>query len=202
MKPRKAFTLLEILITVALTGLIAALAFGPIVYVVGQITELEATYSDEAALRRAAMFMAQDVSSSLRLAPASVRVISHQELGGGHNDTLIVASSAHTRQNLPAGSVIYRLVRRSLFNDRHVPGLYRWILPGVLPGDAMYDRLDAEDGQLIVPHVTDMNLSVFVPPDWVPHYYGNLPAGMRFILARERDGEERESIEYVFVFPR
>jgi len=202
MKSRKAFTLLEMLVTVAIMGLIAALAFGPIVHIVRQITETEATYSDEAALRRAAMFMAQDVASSLRLAPAAVRVISHQELGGRNNDTLIVASSAQTRQNMAAGSVVYRIVRPSLFNNRHVPGLYRWLLPGTLPGDVMYDRLDVEYGQLVVPHVTDMDLSVFVPPDWVSYYYGRLPVGMKFVLSRERDGEEREDVEYVFVFPR
>jgi len=203
LKRRKALTLMEILVTVALTGLIASLAFGPIVYIVRQITEAEASYSDEAALRRAAMFMAQDVSASLRLASAPVRVISHEELGGRHNDTLIVASSAPTRQNLSAGSVVYRVVRPSLFmNNRQIPGLYRWILPGILPEDVVYGRLNAEDGQLVVPHVSEMNLSVFVPPDWVPYYLGGLPAGMRFILSRERGGEESERVEYVFAFPR
>ena len=199
----RAFTLVEVLVTVAITGLVAALAFGPIVYVVRQITETEASYSNEVALRRAAMFMGQDVAAALRLAPVAVRVISHQELGGSHNDTLIVASSAQTRQNLAAGSVVYRLVRQSLFMDSgHVPGLYRWILSGVLPEDVEYGRLGAETGQLVVPWVTSLEVSVFVPPDWVTHYEGGLPAGIRFTLSRERQGEEEESIEYVSVFPR
>ena len=201
-KSRSAFTLVEMLVVVALVGLIASLAFGPIVYVVRQITETEAIYSDEAALRRAATFMAQDVASGLRLAPAAVRVINHEELGGRDNDTLIVASSGPTRQNMAAGSVVYRIVRQSLFNDRQVPGLYRWVLPGVLPGDVQYDRLEAENGQLVVPYVTELNLSVFDPPDWVSDYSGKVPAGMRFVLSRGRNAEEGESVEYVFGFPR
>ena len=198
----KAFTLVEVLVAVALTGLIAALAFAPVAYTVRRITETEAAYSDEAALRRAAMFMAQDVAAGLRLASVVVRVINHEELGGGNNDTLIVASSAQARQNMAAGSVVYRVVRRSLFmRDRYVPGLYRWLLPGILPEDVAHDRLDAENGQLVVPYVTELDVSVFVPPEWVSYYDGKVPAGMRIVLLRERNGEERESVEYVFGFP-
>ena len=108
----------------SLTGLIAALAFAPVVYVVRQVTETEAAYSDELALRRTAMFMAKDVAEGLRLASIVVRVIGHKELGGGDDDTLIVASSSQARQNLPAGSVVYRVVRYSFMNDKYVPGLY------------------------------------------------------------------------------
>ena len=199
----RAFTLVEVLVTVALTGLIAALAFGPVVFVVRQITETEAAYSDEAALRRAATFMAQDVGAGLRLTPVVVRVISHKELGGRNNDTLIVASSAQARQNLAAGSVVYRVVRRSLFmSDRSPPGLYRWLLPGILPEDVEYGRLEAGDGQLVVPHVTELALSVFVRPDWLPYYAGKLPDGMKIALTRERDDKEGESVEYIFAIPK
>ena len=197
----KAFTLVEILIAVALTGLIAAMAFGPVIYTVGRVTETEAVFSDEVALRRAARFMAQDVTAALRLAPVIVRVISHEELGGRSNDTLIVATSAHARQNLPAGSAAYRVVRRSPFM-REVPGLYRWLLPGILVEDVEYGRLEVEDAQLIVPHVTQLGVSVFVPPEWAPYYEGELPEAMKIVLTRERDGEEGESVEYVFVIPR
>ena len=202
MKLRKAFTLVEILVTVALTGLVAALAFGPVVYVVRQVTETEAAYSDEVALRRTAMFMAQDIASGLRLASTVVRVVPRRELGGWNDYTLIVASSAQARQNLAAGSVVYRVVRRSFMNDRHVPGLYRWLLPGILPEDVAHDRLEAEDGQLMTPYVTELSLSVFEPPEWVSDYSGKVPAGMRFVISRERNAGEGESVEYVFGFPR
>ena len=199
---KSAFTLVEILIAVALTGLIAALVFGPIVYTVERIMQTEAAYSDEVALRRAAIFMAQDVRAGLRLAEVIVRVISHEELGGRNNDTLIVASAGQARQNLPAGSVVYRVMRQSLFShDRRIPGLYRWILPGIMPEDVEYGKLEAGDGQLIVPHVTQLALSVFVPPEWVPYYVGELPAGMKITLTRERDGKEGESVEHVFAIP-
>jgi hypothetical protein len=85
-------------------------------------------------------------------------------------------------------------------NDRIVPGLYRWLLPGVLPEDVEHEKLAAEDGQLVIPYVTEMDLSVFEPPDWVSDYGGELPVGMKFTLARE--GQQTERTEYVFGFPR
>ena len=193
---------MEVLVSVVLTGLIASLAFAPVAYVVRKVTETEVAYSDETALRRTAMFMAPDVAAGLRLASIVVRVIDREELGGGDNDTLIVGSSAQARQNMAAGSVVYRVVRWSFMNDRYVPGLYRWLLPGILPEDVEYDKLEVNDGQLITPYVTELNLSVFEPPEWVSDYGGKLPAGMKIVLSRGRNAEERERIEYVFGFPR
>jgi len=198
----KAFTLMEVLVSVALTGLIAAMAFAPVAYVVRQVTEAEAAYSEKAALRRTAMFMAQDVAAGLRLTPIVVRVIDHEELGGGDDDTLIVASSAQARQNIAAGSVVYRVVRQSFMNDRYVPGLYRWLLPGILPKDVEHEKLEVKDGQLMTPHVTALSLSVFEPPEWVSDYGGNLPAGIKFVLSKGHNDEEGEQVEYVFGFPR
>ena len=195
------FTLVEVLVSVALVGLIASLVFAPVVYVVRQVTETEAAYSDEAALRRTAVFMAQEVAAGLRLASTVIRVIAHKELGGGDDDTLIVAGSAQAKQNLAAGSVVYRVVRRSFMNEKDVPGLYRWLLPGILPEDVEHGKLEAKDGQLVTPYVTDMSLSVLDPPEWVSDYDGKVPIGMKFVLSRGRSAEEGESVEYVFAFP-
>jgi prepilin-type N-terminal cleavage/methylation domain-containing protein len=211
---RRAFTLIEILISVALMGLIASLAFAPVIYAVRQVVETETAYSDETALRRTAIFMAQDVAAGLRLASTVVRVVNHEQLGGGDDDTLIIASAASAKQNLAAGSVVYKVVRRSFMNDRSIPGLYRWLLPGVLPEDAEYDDLDEKDGQLVAPYVTELQLSVLEPPEWVDDYSGELPQGMRFVLSRKKEGtpgsggiaslelDAAERVEYVFGFPQ
>jgi hypothetical protein len=187
---------MEVLLAVALTGLIAALALAPVVYAVRQVVDTETEYSDEAALRRTIVFMAQDVAAGLRLASTVNRVVNHESLGGGADDTLIVASSAPAKQNLPAGSVVYRVVPESFMTDA-VPGLYRWLLPGVSPQDVEYEKLEAEKGQLTAPYVTGLNVSAFEKPDWVDDYEGALPPGMKFTLWR---GEE--SVEYVLAFPQ
>ncbi|MDR2179866.1 MAG: type II secretion system GspH family protein [Synergistaceae bacterium] len=207
-----AFTLIEILLAVALTGLITSLALAPVVYAVRQVVETEAAYSDEAALRRTAIFMAQDVAAGLRLASVVLRVVDHKQLGGGDDDTLVIASAAPAKQNMAAGSVVYKIVRRSFMSDRSIPGLYRWLLPGILPEDAEYDDLEEKDGYLVAPYVTELQLSVLEPPEWVDEYSGELPRGMKFVLARTKErapGElsspepdAAERVEYVFGFPQ
>jgi prepilin-type N-terminal cleavage/methylation domain-containing protein len=207
---KNAFTLIEILVVVALTGLITSLALAPVVYAVRQVVETEAVYSDEAALRRTAVFMAQEVAAGLRLASVVVRVVDHKQLGGGDDDTLIIASSVPAKQNLAAGSVVYKVVRRSFMNEKAIPGLYRWLLPGILPEDAEYDNLEEKDGQLVAPYVTELQLSVLEPPEWVEDYSGELPQGMQVVLSREKEGlpasssesDAVERVEYVFGFPQ
>jgi hypothetical protein len=199
---------------VALTGLIASLALAPVVYAVRQVVETEAAYSDETALRRTAVFMAQDAAAGLRLASVVLRVVDHKQLGGGDDDTLIIAGAAAAKQNLAAGSVVYKIVRRSIMNDS-IPGLYRWLLPGILPEDADYDGLEEKDGQLVAPYVTELQLSVLEPPEWVEDYSGALPQGIKIALSRKKErkpGEfpsesnfesnEAERVEYVFGFPQ
>ena len=193
---KKAFTLIEILLVVALTGVIASLALAPVVYAVRRVVETEAAYADGTALRRTAAFMAQDVMAGLRLARNVVRVVDHKELGDKDDDTLIVASSAPAKQNLPAGSVVYKVVRRSIMNDRFIPGLYRWLLPGVMPDKVDHEKLEEKDGQLVSPYVTELKLAVLNPPDWSDQYLGSLPRAIRFTLSREE-----ESVEYVLSFP-
>jgi prepilin-type N-terminal cleavage/methylation domain-containing protein len=195
-KRKRAFTLIEILIAVALTGLVASLTLAPVVYAVRQVVETEEAYSDEAALRRTALFMAQDVAAGLRLVRVTMRVITHETLGGGNDDTLIVASAAPAKQNMAVGSVIYKLVQRSFMSDEAIPGLYRWVLPGVLPDAVKPGELEEKDGQLVVPYVTELKLSVYRSSGWGSNYEGKLPLAIQITLHR---GEE--SGEYVFSFP-
>jgi prepilin-type N-terminal cleavage/methylation domain-containing protein len=193
---KRAFTLIEILIVVALTGLVASLTLAPVVYAVRQVVETEEAYSDEAALRRTALFMAQDMAAGLRLVRVTMRVLTHEMLGGGNDDTLIVASAAPAKQNMAVGSVVYRLVQKSFMNDGAIPGLYRWVLPGILPDAVKPGELEEKDGQLVVPYVTALKVSVFRSSEWVPNYEGKLPLAVQITLHR---GEE--SGEYVFSFP-
>lgn len=193
----RAFTLIEVLLALALTGLIASLALAPVMYAVRQVADTETMWADETALRRTAAFMARDVAAGLRLAPVVVRTIGRQELGGREDNIMIVASSAPAKQNQSAGSVVYKTVQRGFMNESLIPGLYRWLLPGVLPEDVDPDKLDAKDAQFVAPYVTELKLAVFEPPEWVSDYSGKMPGGMQFTLSR---GEER--VEYVFSFPQ
>ncbi|GHS94744.1 hypothetical protein AGMMS50276_08120 [Synergistales bacterium] len=196
LRRRRAFTLIEVLLAVALTGLIASLALAPVVYAVRRVIYTEELYTDETAMRRTAIFMVQDVNAGLRLANTVVRLIEYEPLGGGNEDVLIVATSAPAKQNMPVGSVVYRIQKRSFMYNNVIPGLYRWVLPGKLPEDVNYEALEIEDGQLVLPYVTEMKLETYRDLEWISGYAGKIPAGLKISLSR---GEEK--VEYVFSFP-
>ncbi|GHV48456.1 hypothetical protein FACS1894204_12740 [Synergistales bacterium] len=181
----------------ALTGLIASLALAPVVYAVRRVIDTEEFYTNETAMRRAAIFMVQDVNAGLRLTDTVVRLIEHELLGGENDDVLIVASSAPAKQNMPVGSVVYRIQKPSFMDSEVIPGLYRWVLAGILPKDVDYETLEIEDGQLVLPYVTEMKLETYADTlEWVSGYSGKIPTGLRISLSR---GEEKT--EYVFSFP-
>jgi prepilin-type N-terminal cleavage/methylation domain-containing protein len=201
---RRGFTLIEVLVAFGLFGLVAAMTFAPVIYAVARVVEAEEAYSDAAALRRAALFMSRDVAGGLRLSRDIVRLIPHEEFGGDGDDTLIVASITPARQNIPAGSVVYRIVRKS-FTTSVVPGLYRWVLPGVQPPDVKHDRLDEKAGQLIVPYVASMKLSAHAGRDWTNEYRGAIPLGLKIKMKRRKESEPQDAgveEEFIFAFPR
>ena len=192
---KSAFTLIEVLIAVVLTGLIASLAFVPVIVAVRQLTETEEAYMDGIALRRTALFMAQDVASGLRLASTALVIIDRSSMNKDRG-VLIVASAAPAKQNMAAGSVVYKVLEKGIFEDR-IHGLYRWILPGVLPEEIDPDKLDDDKGQLILPYVTGLKIAAWEPPDWSSEYSGKLPQGVQITLSREE-----ETVEYVFNLPQ
>ena len=197
---RRAFTLVEVLIVVLLAGIITSLALVPVVFTIRRVVEMESSYNDTAALSRALAFVGQEAAGGLRLAPVVLRIEERSALGVGDDDVLIVASAAPAKQNEPAGSVVYKILSSSLMNENFVPGLYRWLFPGVLPEAVNPDALDEEEGRLVLPYAVAFNVEAIVPPDRLDEYSGPLPAGLAMTLVRNREGRE-ERLENVFVFP-
>ena len=197
----KAFTLIEILVALMLTGLLSALALAPVVLTVRQITELQEEYSDTAALAKTTDFIARDLDRAIRLASNVITVIDHEALGGWDDDTLLIMSSAPNVQNLASGTVVYRIDDGGIMHD-DIPGLYRWIVPGKLPNEVNADKLEIEDGQLVLPDVNEFCVEIPGKDDRRKEYAGALPGGIYIRLARgERSnlhlpGTEEKNNEY------
>ena len=105
--------------------------------------------------------------------------------------SIIMASISPARQNLPAGSVVYRVMRKTMFS-RMPEGLYRWVIPLILPEDIDPELLDGEEAQLVLTDVTEMKIEVLIPPDWSDEAYsGGLPAGIKISLTRGDNDVER-----------
>ena len=207
--PRAAFTLVEILIAVMLTGLVASLALAPVVMTVSRVIEAQRAYTDATALSRALAFLGRDVSSAARLAPVSLIVEDRQALGGRDDDVLIVMSTSPARQGISAGSLVYKLYDGGAMRSELLSGLYRWVLPGVLPDKVDASKLKAEEGQLVLPGVTSFVVEVSRGPERSKEYKGALPEGLFVSLTRGdtkgavdgQGGKDGERLETVVVFP-
>ena len=100
-----------------------------------------------------------------------------------------------------------------------IPGLYRWIFPGKLPNAIKVDSLKDEDGQLVLPDVSEFCVEVPAgsnKEDNRKTYSGPLPAGIYIRIRRgERnmtayapaglqnndDDNRNDEIKSVIVFP-
>lgn len=197
---RRAFTLIEILIVVMLAGLVTTLALAPVVFTVRRVVETQAAYSDAGALSRTLAFIDKDVAAALRLAPLALKVEDHRALGGAEDDVLFVASAATAKQNLPAGSLVYRIDRGGPMREEVPPGLYRWLLPGQDVAKIDASKLRGETGQLVLPGATAFGVEAVVGSERESEYEGGLPTGLAVTVARGRDKDE-ERLEHVFVYP-
>lgn len=191
----KGFTLIEILVAVMLTGLLASLALAPVATTVRRVVETQEEYSDIAALSRTMNFIARDLNSAMRLASNVITVIDHEALGGHDDDTLLIMSTSPTAQNLPSGTLVYKVNEGGMMHRNIIPGLYRWIFPGRMPNMIKTDSLNDEEGQLVLPDVSEF--CVEIPSgsnkeDNRKSYSGPLPAG---IYIRIRRGE-RNNMSY------
>lgn len=197
---RRGFTLIEILVVVLLAGMVTTLALAPVVFTVRRVVEAQSDYSDAGALERTLAFIDKDVAAALRLAPLAVKVEDHRVLGGEEDDVLLVASSAPAKQNLPAGSLVYRIDRGGPMREETPPGLYRWLLPGTDIAKIDAAKLRGETGQLVLPGVTAFGVEVVAGSERQSEYEGALPAGLVVTVARG-EGKDEERVEHVFVYP-
>ena len=211
----KAFTLIEILVAVMLTGILTTLALAPVVVTVRRVVDTQTEYTDFAALSRTMNFIARDLNSAMRLAPNVITINDHEALGGYDDDALLIMSTAPAAQNFPSGTLVYKVAEGGILHGNIIPGLYRWIFPGKVPNVIKIDTLNPEDGQLVLPNVS--GFSVEIPrgsheDDRQKRYSGPLPAGIYIKIVRgERNAydipnfndeeNKRNELESIIVFP-
>ena len=211
---RSGFTLIEILIVVMLTGMLTTLALAPVVFTVRRVVETQEAYSDLSALSRTMSFIARDLSSAMRFSSNVITVIDHEALGGRADDILMIMSTAPTVQNMPAGTVVYKVDEGGLMHRNVIPGLYRWMFPGKMPNVIKTDNLNGEEGQLVLPGVNEFCVEIPTgshEDDRRKEYRGQLPAGLYIKIGRHEDDsynmyadnneEKLDELESFIVFP-
>ena len=206
---RRGFTLIEIMIAVMLTGLLTTLALAPVASTVRRVVETQNDYGDVSALSRTLNFIARDLSNSVRMLQTSLIVIDHERLGGRADDVLIFMSNSPAAQNLPAGTVVYKIHEGGFVSSNVIPGLYRWICEGKTPNEIDHEKLDIKDAQLVLPDVNSFSVEIpsneGLKSDRQKEYKGALPLGLYLKITRSHEndyGQKKEDeLENVVVLP-
>jgi prepilin-type N-terminal cleavage/methylation domain-containing protein len=186
------FTLIEIMLVVALTGIIAAAALAPLVFTVSSLQDAQKTWSKRVKDRAAVDGIFSDVRGALDVNSwKPIRVLHKSGLSVGDDDRLLVFSSSPMRTNKPAGLIVYRVVADSPI-DNTKGGLYRWVISGgiksadVTAGSATLDpinldtdKLQAPKGKIVIPNAEGLRLSVWADSKWSDEYEGGLPEALR-----------------------
>ena len=204
MTGRRAFTLIEILVAVMLTGLLAGLALAPVVVTVRRVVDTQAEYSDISALSMTMDFIARDIFSAMRLSPNVLTVIDHEAMGGNAEDILMVMSSAPALQNMTSGTIVYKITEGGLLHGDIMPGLYRWILPNAEPSKVDHEKLEPENAQLVLPGVNEFRVEIPTnerEDDNRKEYTGALPAGIFIRIGRGEKDNDNNHVESVITFP-
>lgn len=192
-----AFTLIEVMMAVMLTGLLTTMALAPVAYTVRRVVETQNEYADFSALSRTMNFIIRDLSSAMRLSSNVLMVIDHEAMGGNDDDILMIMSTSPTAQNLPSGTLVYKISEGGIMHGNVIPGLYRWIFPGKLPNTIKYDNLDASEGQLVLPGIDEFLVEVprgSHEDDRSKEYSGALPRGLYIKLGRDTKKNQNFSV--------
>lgn len=204
MTNRHGFTLVEILVAVMLTGLLTGLALAPVVITVRHVVETQEQYTNVSALSRTMSFIARDLFSAMRLASNVITIKDHEAMGGNDDDILMVMSTAPAVQNMASGTVVYTIAEGGILHGNILPGLYRWVFPGLQPTDVKTDSLNPEDAQLVLPGVNEFCAEIPTNErrdDNRKEYTGQLPAGIYIRIGRGEKDDSNNSIESVITFP-
>ena len=180
-----------------LTGMLTVLALAPVAYTVSRVVDTQNEYADFSALSRTMNFIVRDLSSAMRLSSNVLMIVDHQAMGGNDDDVLMIMSTSPTAQNLPSGTLIYKISEGGIMHGNVIPGLYRWIFPGRLPNTIKYENLDPTEGQLVLPGIDEFLAEVpkgSHEDDRDKEYSGALPKGIFIKLGRDTKKNKNQTL--------
>ena len=188
---RSGLTLVELLVAVALMGILAVGAIAPLVLVVRRITDTETLFGGEASLRIAASSVVECAKGNLALPlkkTVALKIVRRDTLDGKADDTVVVWGTAAMRQGLPPGSTVYKVAREGISKSKTLPiGLYRWFIASKTPDDIALDTLPPDAGQLVLEGVDGFSAEVWNAQEWSRTYVGEYPVGLRVTVARKEE---------------
>lgn len=187
---RKAFTLVEILVVVAIAGIIIVAALTPLTFTIRTIRDAQRNFSSSNRERFVVNQIFQDAREVLSIYCDTPFLVLHRdELGSRADDTLLLWTNTPAYAGGAAGCVVYRMLPKSILAPELPEGLYRWVIPKALQPEKIEEEdIKPEEGRLVLPGITSVRFSVMENAEWVDEYKGNRPQAMRVTLKKE-EGE-------------
>ncbi len=190
---RSGFTFIEVLVVLALVGVMATCAIAPVVYVVSNIRDAQSLCGERSAVEDGARMIFRDMRSYVQGPDQTYCILKRNDLFGSKaDDVLAIATGNLIKTSMIPGTVVYRLVREDSLGMRsNLVGLYRWTFLGKRPDDLdLSSHFTSEEGALVLPYVDSFRVEVYGGKEWLGDYSGSLPAGARITI--EREGETYE----------
>jgi prepilin-type N-terminal cleavage/methylation domain-containing protein len=203
MRPRRAFTLVEVTVVVGIVGVIMLVGIAPLVYSVRLMSDTRAAFAEGNRERSAVNRIALDARAVISLnGIATTRVIHRDELAGPR-DYLLLWTITPSYSLEPMGTVIFGVPPGSVLAKEYEHGLYRWTLSDDKHPDAVTidDNLTSERGRLVLRGVQGVRFSALKDSEWLGEYSGDMPQALR-ILLRYGDDKDREEMAYDIWMPR
>ncbi len=194
---RKAFTLVEVLITVSLIGVIMAGAVAPLVLMVNSLNQVESDYSRETALHRTISLIFRDLRSKCASPSGVSAILKRRDIPGDiRRDILLFWTCNPSGYSSGAGTIVY-MIHEGNWGEKAGSSLYRWFIPSVLPDEVNYEDLgiDSQNSQLLLPDVGNIAFSAWDGSVWSDSYQGIIPAAVRVSI--KRNNEELTLLEWI-----
>ena len=196
MRKKRGFTLLEIMITLAIAAIIISVGVAPLLYTSRLLISTRENFSNSNRERTAANRIFADIRGAVSINEKNpVAIKEYDEISYGANDFLIVRTTSVTNTISPLSSVVWGRPGDVSIRDDVKPGLYRWVLPrDVPPGEVEIRELDPLDALLVLQDVDEVSFSAQREGEWTREYTGAMPRALRITFAYGEAGTVYEEI--------
>jgi prepilin-type N-terminal cleavage/methylation domain-containing protein len=187
---KRGFTLAEVLIALAIGGIIIAAGIAPLMFAVRTFARARDDFERVNMERTAVNRIFRDAREMNPLnCETPFYLVKSENPGTDDGGYLAVWTSARSYYNLPASSVVWGVPVTSVLDAETRAGLYRWVISeDTMPRYLDVGVLDPVSGSLAIPDVRSVSFSALDGEEWKNSYEGAFPRALRVSIKYD-DGE-------------